>query len=94
MKVRFLKPNEIEMAVAELLRNFVKRTGHAISAPVPVEEDRDWIRIGRLLRAKGQRKFLLAKAMAEELAGGDETTGKTDADRDVEDSTQSPQKPK
>jgi hypothetical protein len=36
--VRFLEPEEIESAVAEVLRNFSKATGREIAAPVPVED--------------------------------------------------------
>jgi Zn-dependent peptidase ImmA (M78 family) len=38
MKVRFLRTDEIENAVAELLRNFCHKRNVALSAPVPVED--------------------------------------------------------
>ncbi len=37
-KVRFLKPEEIDLAVAELLRAFARATNRAIVAPIPVED--------------------------------------------------------
>lgn len=38
MKVRYLRADEIENAVAELLRNFCTKRNRALSAPVPVED--------------------------------------------------------
>jgi hypothetical protein len=38
MKVRFLKVEEIDSAVAELLRNFCRKRNCALAAPVPVED--------------------------------------------------------
>jgi hypothetical protein len=38
MKVRFLKVEQIEAAVAELLRNFCRKRNCALTAPVPVED--------------------------------------------------------
>lgn len=38
MKIRFLRREEIEAAVVDLLRRFSKSTGRAIIAPVPVED--------------------------------------------------------
>lgn len=38
MKVRFLSVQQIEAAVAELLRNFAATIGRAVEAPVPIED--------------------------------------------------------
>lgn len=38
MKVRFLRVEEIENAVAELLRNFCRKRNRALTTPVPVED--------------------------------------------------------